>query len=131
MRVRLSEIDPEEIVFACRTLDMFLVGGGNLTRSEMGIVCIRFSPQGEEIVAEEDTVWADRGKRYCVRGEDRGKAAAARVFDVDRASNCDIKFLEGLAQKSVRAGIRAAGIHPYGSDPACGGKVFTKHTHYL
>lgn len=131
MSARLLNIDPKEVMFACRKLDLLLVGRRNITRAEMGIVSIRFSPQGEGIVSEEDTVWADRGKQFYVRGEDRAKAAAARVLDADRASNCDIIFLKGLAQKAVRAGIAATGTHPYGADPACGGKVFTKRTRYL
>jgi len=127
MRDRLWEIDPEEVVFACRTLDILLVGGRNLTRAELGIISIRFSARGDAIISEEGTVWADRGNRYYVRGEDRAMRAAVRVFETNR----DIKFLKKLARQAVRAGISAAGTHPHGSDLACGGKVFTKQTRYL
>ena len=131
MRDRLWEIDPEEVVFACRTLDILLVGGRNLTRAEVGIISIRFSARRDAIISEEDIVWADRGNRYYVRGEDRAIRAAARVFETNRAPNRDIKFLKKLARQAVRAGISAAGTPPHGSDLACGGKVFTKQTRYL
>jgi hypothetical protein len=76
MRKRLTAIDSQEVIFPCRRLDILVVGGAKVTRSNMRIVSIRFYPTGNAIVSESDTVAADRQNRYYVRGEDMAAAAA-------------------------------------------------------
>ena len=41
---RLTQIASQEVIFPCRKLDVLLVGGANLMRSDMRIVSIRFFP---------------------------------------------------------------------------------------
>jgi len=130
IRNRLAQIDDQEVIFPCRKLDVLLVAGDNLTRSNMRIVSIRFSPKENAIASETETVAADRRNRYYVRGEDKAAAAAARLLADNRAPNKDPAFLKRLTTQAVQIGIRAAGIHPHGTDPACGGDIFTKHTWY-
>jgi hypothetical protein len=127
---RLAHIDDREVIFPCRRLDMLLVAGMNLSRSEIRIVSIRFYPKDNVMTWETDTVAADRANRYCVRGEDHAAAAADRLLANNHAPNRDAAFLKKLATKAVQSGIRAAGTHPHGSDPACGKKIFVRGTLY-
>lgn len=130
IKQRLAHIDDQEVIFPCRKLDMLLVAGMNLSRSEMRIVSIRFCPKDNVMTSETDTIAADRANRYYVRGEDHAAAAAGRLLADNHAPNRDAAFLKKLATQAVQSGIRAAGTHPHGSDPACGGKIFVKGTLY-
>jgi len=81
---RLAHIDDQEVIFPCRKLDVFLVTGANLTRSDMQIVSISFFPKQNLITSGTETVAANTRNRYFVRGEDKAAAAAARLLANDR-----------------------------------------------
>jgi hypothetical protein len=131
LKKRLTQIDDQEVIFHCRKLDVLLVGSADLTRSNMCIISIRIFPQQNIIMSERERVEAGDQKRFYVRGEDKAVSAAVRLFAKDKAPNKDPAFLKRLATNAIRIGIRAAGNHPYGTAPACGGSIFTKHTWYI
>lgn len=126
MKTKLGQIDNQEVIFACRKLDILLVGSETLTRYEQRIAAISFFPDNGSIVSKKEIVAAKQFNQYYVYGEEKARTAATQVFRSNSAPNRDSKFLRNLAIGAVKAGIRAAGTHPYGLEPACGGKVFTK-----
>lgn len=131
MRSNLDQIAEQEVIFDCRKLDVLLAGGKSLTRRELRIAAVRFFPSNGTITSQTDIISADhRMIQYYLFGEDKARAAANRLLGANTAPTRDSKFLETLAIRAVEAGIRATGIHPYGCQPACGGKVFTKRTYY-
>jgi hypothetical protein len=126
---RLEAVDANEVTPASRKLDMLLVAGAHFTRADMRIVSLSLRPQADRIVAETNTVWADRRRnQYYVHGEDRARAAAVMTLDSNRAPNRDVPFLKKLSLRAVQAGIAAAGVNPHGTERACGGQTFWRHT---
>jgi hypothetical protein len=130
MSARLKSIDKDEVIPPCRKLDVLLVGGAQLTRAHMRIVSLRFFPDRDRIATDSETVAADRRNRYYVRGEDKAAAAAGRILGANRAPNSDVSFLKRLAQQAVQVGIKEAGIHPHGTEKACGGQTYCRRTWY-
>jgi hypothetical protein len=130
MKRRLARINDREVSFDQRKLDILLVVGENLTRRQLKIASLRFIPDNGIVSSQKEIVSAEQFNRYYVHGEDKAKVAATRIFKQNSAPNRDPKFLRSLAIRAVEAGIRAAGSHSYGSERACGGKVFTKSTAY-
>jgi len=127
---KLGQIGEQEVIFDCRKLDVLLAGGKSLTRREFRIAAFRFFPRNGTIISQRDIVVADKAIRYYLYGEDKARTAADGLLGANSAPNRDANFLKTLASRAVEAGIRAAGNHPYGSQAACGGKVFTKRTYY-
>jgi hypothetical protein len=127
---RLNCVADREVTFPCRKLDLLLVAGESLTRSGLCIASIRVHPVNGAIKADTGIVRADSSNRYWIYGDDRAVSAARTVFEANHAPNRDAGFLKRLAGQAVQAGIAAAGPHPHGSDPACGGQVFLRRTWY-
>jgi hypothetical protein len=125
---RLEGVDRNEVIPAYRKLDMLLVGGAHFTRADMRIVSLSFLPQDDRIVTETNTVWADRRNQYFVHGEDRARAAAVMTLNSNRAPNRDAPFLKKLSLRAVQAGIAASGVNPHGTERACGGQTYWRHT---
>jgi len=128
---RFIQIDSHEVILPCRKLEMLLVAGNNLNRSEMRIRSIRFIPKGNEIVKESNIFAADKTRnRYVVGGDMQAGRAAMDVLGGRIAIEKDSAFLKKLAKQAIQAGIVATGAHPLGIDPACGGSIFVQRTWY-
>ena len=125
---RLLTISPEEVIFSCRNLNLLLVAGMTLTRSDTRIVSMKFYPQNNTIVGEIEFVSAGSTLRYYVRGDAQACASAGTFLANNRAPNRDTAFLKKLATQAVQIGIKGAANHPYGSNAACGGGIFTQCT---
>jgi hypothetical protein len=128
---RLSQVDEAEVALAHRKLNLLLVAGEHLTRSDLRIAPIEFHP-GDRCVAvvKSKPIVPDQRVWYCIRGESNACAAAEKVFATNQAPFTHGSFLEDLVVRATRAGIRDAGPAPFGSDPACGGCLFRKRTRY-
>ena len=82
---RLTQIDPDEVLFCFRTTEVLIVGGEHFTRKDMRIVYLRFFPEQDKIQTVVDLQHADPGgKRFYVRGECKAQAAAEQLFQADQ-----------------------------------------------
>jgi hypothetical protein len=119
------------VAFPRRRGELLLVAGEPLVRSGVSIAAVQFTPENNLIKPTTDFIPAERHSKplvYKIYGDANAEAAARSVFRENRAPNKDVIFLKALAERVIRAGIRASGVHPDGSDPGCGGRVFTRTT---
>lgn len=128
---RLENINPQEIAFDFRKVDLILMGGRQLSRRDMRIFALRFFPFNDRIQSNMNEVFPDRhSNMYYLFGDDLAVNAARKVFDNNTKTSRDAKFLHKLITESLEAGIRSAGRHVNGPNLACGGIIFTKRTCY-
>jgi hypothetical protein len=118
---RLGEADEAEVVHSARTVDLILVGGERLTKSELRIASVRFGPQG---------ITPLKHSKFCRAGDDAAASVAGDLLQKRYVGNRGAAFLERLATAAIEAGIRASGQCRYGTHIACGGRVFQRRTWY-
>lgn len=127
LRNRLNQIDTNEVVPSSRNVDLLLVGGA---LSHVRIAAIRFRAGEDGVTTSRESVSAVRANHYWLYGDDHAVAAASVVLDADSAMSKDADFLLHLARRAIEIGIRDCGTYVYGTDRACGGKVFTARTRH-
>jgi hypothetical protein len=125
MQNRLNQIDEGEVALTERAVDLLIVGGEHLTRSELRIFSARFSPQGSAVVSETKS-WI----KYCRAREESASVAAGAYLDANYVGNRGAAYLGKIAMGAIEAAVSATGLQRYSSVPACGGDTFTKRTFY-
>ena len=120
------------MIHPCRKLDLLLVGGERLKRADMRIASICIHPEGDAIKVERkiDSVVGGYSCSYSTYGEDNARAATTVVFKANSSYSADANFLSQLVRRAIEAGISACGLHPHGSEVACGGRTFVRRTFY-
>jgi hypothetical protein len=129
LKGKLTNINPNDVVFECRKIDLVLIGRMTATKRQLVMGRFRFSPMNNQMSFSADMFPGEKLIKYCTFGDEKAQAAVARVMTENKTSNRYATFLKILANRSIRAGIKRSGCQPYGSEPACGGRTFTQVIH--
>jgi len=133
LKQRLERVDPGEVMFTERKVDVFLVGPTGPTGAEMRIYALRFCPSGNAIAHTAWTYPLGR-KRWEVRflGDGAAQKAATQAAQADLnkpgALRLGQTFVAECLRRAIEAGGASCGLHPRGTDPSCGGRTFTRST---
>lgn len=126
----LDSVADGEVLRSCRNVDILLVGGAGLQRSDMTIATLRFTVPDSGATATRQVSTAGRANRFHLFGNDAACAAASAVFNGNNATNRDAKFLLNLQDSAIRQGVARCGPAPHTTIPSCGGTIFAKRTWY-
>jgi hypothetical protein len=126
IKAKLTNIDPQEVVFDCRKLDVLILSGKWAPKGRLELAKLRFSPHNGAIISGSEVVRPEGQPWHSLFGDDHATATAHRFLSSNRARNKDAFFLRTLALRAMNVGINACGAQPYGPEPACGGKLFAR-----
>ena len=121
MKVKLAAVDPAEVSFEWRKMDIVFVGRPDLRtkgRCTIRAVVLRPSAQLQSITCEIRTF-----EGYCVTGDDQPQSAVLQVLRSHRPppNTLPADRLRQLAKKAICVGIERASPHPKFGVPTCGG----------
>ncbi len=133
---RLTAISCQEIIFCRRKLNVVLVGGKNLKRSDMRIISLEFYPDGKQIGCREKVVKSEdipsNQLGFYTQGDAKAISKVKELISHNGTGITTANRLEEFIKTLVKEGIMAADYHPdgNGTDCSCGGKLFQRRTWY-
>ncbi len=112
MRHRLNQVSEGDVALAARVVDLLMVGGQHLTRSDMRIFSARFHPRGGDVILDKNS-----HSKFCRAGADGAAATAGAYLDQNYDGNRGATYLGSTRQE----GYRGCGFSRWGAgaSPRC------------